>query len=52
MIEVAQTRQSQAAYAAAHAARGAAFVGFFRSLFRSAAPAETSTGTYGTVPLT
>ncbi|CUH67522.1 hypothetical protein TL5118_02225 [Thalassovita autumnalis] len=48
MIEVAQTRQSQAAYAA----RGAAFVGLFRALFRSAAPAKTSAGTYGTVPLT
>ncbi|MEC7964000.1 MAG: hypothetical protein VX181_13475 [Pseudomonadota bacterium] len=52
MIEVAQTRQSQAAYAAAHAARGDAFVGLFRALFRSAAPAKTSAGTYGTVPLT
>lgn len=48
MIEIAQTRQAQDAYRAAHAARGAAFVGLFRNLFRSAEPR----GSYGTVPLT
>jgi hypothetical protein len=56
MFEVAQSHQVQEAYDAAHAARGAAFVGMFsglfRYVFRSAAPVEKSAGAYGAVPLT